>query len=263
MFWVPLLLCTWVAALATCVRLCVAAAAAATAEKGAADGPPPRGGLTLPEAAFLCGGPSRVAELTLVSLHARRRVLLAHTGWTSVAVPHGDDDLERAAIAAAGREGQCRTHVVRDALAGSEAVRALADRLVGAGLAMPADARHAVTGAVAALRVAGGVVLTLGLFAALVLPLETAERGRVALWFSLPLLLVVGALAIARMEVHPYTRWATDAGLRLVRGLPDVTGTDGSRTGPDQALLAAVAVSGTAAIPDLGLRAALAGARTA
>lgn len=265
MLWVPLLLVAWVAAVATCARLCVAAAAVAAAdaavpEAAVPDVPSHAGGLTLPEVAFLSGGPGRVADLTLVSLHARRRVLLAHTGWTTVVAPDGGDALERAAIEAAGPEGQSRTAAVRSAVAGADTVRALADRLVEVGLAVPAPLRHTVAGGIRAVRAAGVLVLALGAFASLALPQEPEGPGRVALWFSLPLLLTLGTLAIARVEIHPYTRWASASGQRLLSSLPARPVAD---SGPEPALLAAVAVSGVRAIPDPALRVALAGPHTA
>ncbi|MFF0742169.1 TIGR04222 domain-containing membrane protein [Streptomyces sp. NPDC004111] len=266
MFWVPLLLIAWVAAIATCARLCVAATAAAAFDTEAPDVPPRTDGLTLPEAAFLCGGPGRVADLTLVSMHARRRVLLAHTGWTTVVAPDGRDALERAAIEAAGPGGQSRTAAVRSALAAADGVRALADRLVDRGLAVPAPERDAVAGAVRAVRNASALVLALGTFAALALPHEPGGQLRVALWFALPLLLTVGTLGVARMEIHPYTRWASGAGRQLLRTLPqgqdsgegpDPGSGTAVHTGSEQALLTAVAVSGVRAIPDPELRTAL------
>lgn len=85
MFWVLLLLLAWVAAGTTCTRLCLASvrAAAVVDETDRFQGR----GLTLYEAAFLSGGPARVADLTLVSMARQRRLLLAHTGWATVVDP--------------------------------------------------------------------------------------------------------------------------------------------------------------------------------
>ena len=41
-------------------------------------------------------------------------------------------------------------------------------------------------------------------------------RPLVALWFALPLIFTLSCLAIARFEVHPYSRWASPAGQRLL-----------------------------------------------
>ncbi|MFI0976580.1 TIGR04222 domain-containing membrane protein [Streptomyces sp. NPDC021093] len=253
MFWVLLLLVSWFVAIASCARLCLAATAVAAVDHAVPDVPPGDAGLTLHQAAFLSGGPDRVAALTLLSMHTGRRLLLAHTGWTTVVAPHGANALERAAIEAAGPDGQCRTTAVRAAVAAADAVRELSERLVASGLAVPAHARHAVTAGVRAVRGATCLVLALAAVSVLVLPQDPAERGRTALWFSLPLVLTLGCLAVARMEVHPYTRWATATGRTRLRELPRLTG-----PAPEQTLLVSVALSGTRAIPDPELRTALA-----
>lgn len=85
MFWVLLLLLAWVAAGTSCTRLCLAAVRAAAVDANAARGH----ALTLYEAAFLAGGPKRVADLTLVAMARQRRLLLAHTGWATVVDPNG------------------------------------------------------------------------------------------------------------------------------------------------------------------------------
>ncbi len=90
MFWVLLLVLAWGTAGAACARLCPAAVRAAAVGRDPDPDRHPRNGhdLTLYEAAFLSGGPGRVAELTLVSMARQRRLLLAHTGWATVAEPH-------------------------------------------------------------------------------------------------------------------------------------------------------------------------------
>ncbi|NEC76663.1 TIGR04222 domain-containing membrane protein, partial [Streptomyces rochei] len=65
MFWVLLLLLAWAVAGLACLRLCLAAVRAAAVAPPAVDRAHP---LTLYEAAFLAGGPRRVADLTLVSM---------------------------------------------------------------------------------------------------------------------------------------------------------------------------------------------------
>ncbi|MEU8887560.1 TIGR04222 domain-containing membrane protein [Streptomyces sp. NPDC048442] len=254
MFWVLFLLVSWLAAIAACARLCLAATAVAAVDQAVPDVPPLEAGLTLPEAAFLSGGPDRVADLTLVSLHSGGRLLLAHTGWTTVVDPQGRNALERAAIDAAGPGGQSRTTAVRDAVAAAGAVRELSARLVASGLAVPAHARHAVAAGVRTLRGATVLILALAVVSVGVLPQDPAERGRAALWFSLPLLLTLGTLAVARIEVHPYTQWATATGRARLRELPR----DTDPLHDEHALLVSVALSGTRAIPDPELRTALA-----
>ena len=103
MFWVLLLLLAW-AAPAPPVRGCAwpPSAPPPSTRRTACHGR----GLTLYEAAFLSGGPARVADLTLVSMARQRRLLLAHTGWATVVDPRGRDEMERSVI---GRDRPVRT----------------------------------------------------------------------------------------------------------------------------------------------------------
>ncbi|MFF3459811.1 TIGR04222 domain-containing membrane protein [Streptomyces sp. NPDC002730] len=254
MFSVLFVLVAWAAAGISCARLCLAAVEAA---RPAAESPGREQALTLYEAAFLAGGPHRVTDLTLVSMHRRRRLLLAHTGWATVVDPEGEDDLERSVIGAIGPAGQARTTTVRAAASAADAVRALADRLVSAGLAVPDNARSHVASAVRGVQ--GATVLTVALAAAtlLLLPQEQGTDAPAFTWFALPLLLTLGCLVIARVEVHPYTRWASPAGQRLLGSLSPNSG------GDERAFLTAVAVRGVGAVDDPVLRAALTGGRTA
>jgi uncharacterized protein (TIGR04222 family) len=79
-------------------------------------------------------------------------------------------------------------------------------------------------------------------------------RDLVALWFALPLALTLSCLAIARVEIHPYSRWASPAGQRLLGALARRA----SGTGDDRTYLASVAVRGIRAIGEPDLRAAFA-----
>ncbi|MGW2782177.1 TIGR04222 domain-containing membrane protein [Streptomyces populi] len=250
MFWVLLLLLAWVAAGVSCTRLCLAAVRAASLDADAARGHD----LTLYEAAFLSGGPARVADLTLVSMARQRRLLLAHTGWATVVDPHGRDDMERSVIGAIGPEGQSRIAPLRAATAAADSVRRLADRLVAAGLAVPDGGRITVAEAVRQVWAAAAAVLVLGA-AALLLPGQAPGSDvPVAVWFLLPLILTVSCLAIARIEVHPCTRWASPAGQRLLGTLARRS----DASGDDRTYLTSVAVRGIRAIGEPELRAALA-----
>ncbi|MEU0633901.1 hypothetical protein ABZ355_42280, partial [Streptomyces sp. NPDC005989] len=71
--------------------------------------------------------------------------------------------------------------------------------------------------------------------------------------FGLPLALTVGCLAIARMEIHPYSSWASPAGQRLLAE------NEVPVAGADRDVLAAIAVRGVRAVDDPALRAALGG----
>ncbi|MFD7692809.1 TIGR04222 domain-containing membrane protein [Streptomyces sp. NPDC059374] len=252
MFWVLLLLLAWAVAGTACTRLCLAAVhAAATDVKGAPAAR--RHDLTLYEAAFLSGGPRRVADLTLVSMARQRRLLLAHTGWATVVDPRGRDEMERSVIGAIGPEGQSRIAPVRDAAAAADAVGTLADRLVGAGLAVPDGPRSDISAAMRQVRFAALAVPVLGAVA-LLMPGRADMPGQlVALWFALPLILTLSCLAIARVEISPYARWASPAGQRLLHSLAR-----GSRGSDDRTFLTAVAVRGVRAVGEPELRAAFA-----
>jgi uncharacterized protein (TIGR04222 family) len=247
MFWVLLLLLAWVVAGLACTRLCLAAVHAAAVDVNAGRAHD----LTLYEAAFLSGGPRRVADLTLVSMARQRRLLLARTGWATVVDPRGRDDIERSVIGAIGPEGQSRIAPVRDAAADAEAVGSLAERLVRAGLAVPDGASTGIAAAVQRVRLAAAAVLALGATALLMPGATELPRHLVALWFGLPLALTLSCLAIARVEVHPYSRWASPAGQRLLGALTLHTG-----GGDDRTYLTTVAVRGVRAIGEPDLRAA-------
>ncbi|MFD8688790.1 TIGR04222 domain-containing membrane protein [Streptomyces sp. NPDC059651] len=259
MLWVLFLLVAWGAAVISCVRLCLAAARLAPPPDGSPRESRRAGGgpeLTLYETAFLAGGPHRVADLALVTMHLRRRLLLAHTGWATVVDPDGRDEVERTVIRAIGPQGQSPIPPVRSAAAAADAVRALADRLVAAGLALPGGAGTDVVAAVRAVRGAALLVAAMGTAALLTPGREQGPDGSgvpVLVWFGLPLLLTLGCLAIARMEVHPYSSWASPAGQRLLNARTASAG------GPEGDVLVAVAVRGVAAVADPGLRAALGG----
>ncbi|MFJ9852615.1 TIGR04222 domain-containing membrane protein [Streptomyces sp. NPDC101150] len=245
--WLLFLAVAWVAAVLACVGVCRAAVAAAHHERpgpGADDRPPE---LTLYETAYLAGGPQRLADVALVSMARQRRLLLAHTGWASVIDPVGRDALERAVLAAIGPGGQRRIPAIRGILATDDAVRALSDRLVAAGLALPARARNRVGTAIRRLWGATLLVPTAAGAAVWMAPAGT-ESGPMLVWFALPLVLTSGTWAMARMEIHPYPDWATPAGERLLRQhLPADT----------RPALTALAVHGRAALTDPALRTAL------
>ncbi|MEW2619459.1 TIGR04222 domain-containing membrane protein [Streptomyces sp. NPDC048106] len=252
MFWLLLLLLAWAFAGTAGVRLCLAALRdAATDRDSAAVGDARE--LTLYEAAFLSGGPRRVADVTLVSMARQRRLLLAHTGWATVVDPHGRDDMERSVIGAIGPDGQSRIAPVRTRAARADAVRRLADRLVRSGLAVSdAAAGRTVGAAVRQVRVAALAVAVLAV-AALLLPVQAdTSRLMVGLWFLLPFTLSLSCLAVARFEVHPYSPWASPAGQRLLGALPR------QRGGADRSLLTSVALRGIRAVGEPELRAAFA-----
>jgi uncharacterized protein (TIGR04222 family) len=248
MLWVLFLLAAWAVAGTACTRLCLAAvrAAAGGTNTGRARE------LTLYEAAFLSGGPRRVADVTLVAMARQRRLLLAHTGWATVVDPRGRDEMERSVIGAIGPGGQSRIAPVRSTAATADAVRGIADGLVRAGLAVPDSSRTTVAAAVRQVRGAAVTVLALG-GVALLTPLPPdMPRHLVVAWFALPLALTLSCLALARIEVHPYSRWASPAGQRLLGSLARTA--DGAAD--DRTYLTSVAVRGVRAIGEPDLRAA-------
>ncbi|MBT2382329.1 TIGR04222 domain-containing membrane protein [Streptomyces sp. ISL-11] len=258
--WVIFLLLAWAAAFLTCGRLCLAAAAAGRPPEHAPDAGQGRA-LTLYETAFLAGGPHRVTDLALVTMGRQRRLLLAHTGWATVVDPVGRDELERSVITAIGPEGQSPVPTVRTAHAAADAVRALADRLVAAGLAVPDPVRTNVSAAIRQVRGACALVVVAGAAAVLMVPPETPGRGQAAAWFALPWLLTAACLLIARIEVPPYTLWASPAGQELLERVaatsPRRTDREDSGAPDDTGFLTALAVRGRKAVADPELRAAL------
>ncbi|UKY53330.1 TIGR04222 domain-containing membrane protein [Streptomyces inhibens] len=263
--WLLFLLVAWVAAVLSCARVCRAAVAAArttgpaprpaprtTLDPSAEDHPGP--GLTLYEMAYLSGGPHRLADVVLVLMAQKRRLLLAHTGWATVVEPVAQDAVERATLTAIGPEGQRRIPAIRDALVADDAVRAVADRLVAAGLALPAAARPGIRGAVRLVQGAALLVL-LSAAASYWMAPSGEDNGLVLAWFALPLILTLGTWAVARFELHPYHDWATDAGERCLPDAQQSPGTPGSPAAP--APLTTLALHGPTALTDPSLRAAL------
>ncbi|MFF2811281.1 TIGR04222 domain-containing membrane protein [Streptomyces sp. NPDC058000] len=259
--WLLFLLLAWVAAVVSCIRVCRTAFAAGQALHRAVDAPPDAvaasgdtGGLTLYETAYLSGGPHRLADVVLVLMAQQQRLHLAHTGWATVVDPVGLDPVERAALTAIGPEGQRRIPSIRRALSSADAVRGLADRLVRTGLAAPAAVRTGIGSAVRQVQGAALVVL-LAAGATYWMAPSGEEDGLVLAWFALPLILALGTWAIARVEAHPYTDWATEAGAARLRH--EHHGGRDRRSGPAPAGLTGLALHGPAALTDPGLRAAL------
>ncbi|PYC73998.1 TIGR04222 domain-containing membrane protein [Streptomyces tateyamensis] len=258
--WLLFLVPACVVAVLSCLRL-VRVAAAADAMAGLAEEDAEVVLIGLYETAYLAGGPRRVVDLALVLMSGRGRLHLAHTGWTTVVDPQGRSRLERALISEIGPEGQCRTTELRAALSEHPTVTEIGVRLSLAGLATPAGVRENTVLAVRQVRQA----LLLGvlmLVAAVTLtgPADGSTAGTTLAWFSLPLILTTGTLLMARVDVHPYTRWAAPAGLRVLREIRLPRQQSGGQSGDaERRLLTAVAIDGTDAVPDARLRAALRG----
>ncbi|GAB2705051.1 TIGR04222 domain-containing membrane protein [Kitasatospora kifunensis] len=274
--WLLFLIPACVVAVLACLRL-IRAAAAADSVTGLTGLPMEEEvdqvAIGLYETAYLAGGPERVVNLALVLMSGRGRLHLAHTGWTTVVDPHGRSRLERALIAEIGPEGQCRTAELREALTEHPAVAEIGSRLSLAGLATPVAIREATMLAVRQVRQA--LLLSLVLLIAAMTLTAPGEHDTMATlaWFSLPLILTTGTLLMARVDVHPYTRWAAPAGAEVLAelrrprrsggsggdGEVDGAACEGGQGEAERRLLTAVAIDGTDAVPDARLRAALRG----
>ncbi|MFD4372249.1 TIGR04222 domain-containing membrane protein [Streptomyces sp. NPDC058527] len=215
MVWIPLLLVACAVTAVACARLCRAAITAGGHGGGAAGDAE----LTLDEAAFLAGGPGRVTELTLVSMHRARRLLLAHTGWATVVDGSGHgDELERAVLGAIGPGGQAPVPRLRPMVAAAACVRRIEEGLVERGLAVPAPGRREVAAGTRAVR--GAFLLALALGAVSVPLAPDAERARVVAGFVLPLTASGLCLLLGRAaDSYPRSPWASHAGQRLLAGL--------------------------------------------
>lgn len=249
MFWVLFLLLAWAGLLIACTRLLKAAGEAAGPEPGTAASRHRHDELNLYEAAYLAGGPERVAELTLLSMQRQRRLLLAHTGWATVVDPVGRDPHERSVLGAFGPQGQEPVTSVRAVAAQDPSVRALAERLAEAGLTVCERAQRELDAAIRSVRQATGLVVGMTV-AALCVPAPGTTTTMILCWFALPMILALGCLAIARVEGHAHSAWASPAGRRLLVELGRERGARGSLT--------AVALRGLRAVTDPELRAALA-----
>ncbi|MGW6916707.1 TIGR04222 domain-containing membrane protein [Kitasatospora sp. NPDC054939] len=254
--WLLFLIPACTAAVLSCIRL-VRVTTTADLLAGT-DAPRPREavGIGLYETAYLAGGPERVVDLALVLMASRGRLHLAHTGWTTVVDPQGRSRLERAVVATVGPEGQCRTADLRRAMAAHPTVLEIGSRLALAGLATPAVVRRSSLHAVRQVRHA--LLLSLGLLAAALATgrLTGGDALAALAWFSLPLILTAGTLLMARIDVHPYTRWASPIGQEVLQAVRPPH-QHGIADDEERELLTAVAMVGPSALPDPRLRAAL------
>ncbi|MGW4895442.1 TIGR04222 domain-containing membrane protein [Kitasatospora sp. NPDC004240] len=254
--WLLFLIPACVAAVLSCIRL-VRVTATADSLTGRGDPRPPEPvGIGLYETAYLAGGPDRVVDLALVLMASRGRLHLAHTGWTTVVDPQGRSRLERAVIASVGPEVQCRTAHLRRAMAAHPTVLEIGARLSLAGLATPAVVQRSTVLAVRQVR--HSLLLSLVLLTGALVAgwLEGGDTLAALAWFSLPLILTSGTLLMARVDVYPYTRWASPLGQEVLREVrpPHQYGLADDE---ERELLTAVAMVGPSVLPDARLRAAL------
>ncbi|MFW3471446.1 TIGR04222 domain-containing membrane protein [Streptomyces microflavus] len=94
------------------------------------------------EAAFLNGGPARVADTALTALYADGRVLIGGPGIISVRHPHANDPVERAVFQELSTAPSGALHMVREAVMRHPAVQEIGDGLAQRGLlVLPAASR--------------------------------------------------------------------------------------------------------------------------
>ncbi|MFC5886136.1 TIGR04222 domain-containing membrane protein [Kitasatospora sp. CM 4170] len=254
--WLLFLIPACAAAVLSCIRLVRTAATADTLAEQEGPRPPEAVGIGLYETAYLAGGPDRVVELALVLMASRGRLHLAHTGWTTVVDPRGRSRLERAVVATVGPEGQCRTDELRRAMAAHPTVLEIGSRLSLAGLATPAAVQRHTVLAVRQVRQALLLSVLLLVAALVVGGFADGSASAALAWFSLPVVLTSGTLLMARVDVYPYTRWASPVGQEVLREVRPQR-QHGLTDDDERELLTAVAMLGSAALPDARLRAAL------
>lgn len=102
--------------------------------------PPAPAGLALHhlyEAAFLGGGPARVADTALTSLQSNGRILIGGPGIVSVQWPEPNDPVEHAVLQELSTAPSGALHVVREAVMRHPAVQEIGDGLAARGLLVP------------------------------------------------------------------------------------------------------------------------------
>lgn len=99
--------------------------------------PPAHAGLTLHhlyEAAFLNGGPARVADTALTSLQSNGRILIGGPGIVSVQWAEANDPVEHAVLQELSAAPSGALHLVREAVMRHPAVQEIGDGLAARGL---------------------------------------------------------------------------------------------------------------------------------
>ncbi|MBH0244252.1 TIGR04222 domain-containing membrane protein, partial [Streptomyces cavourensis] len=96
------------------------------------------------EAAFLNGGPARVADTALTTLYGDGRVLIGGPGIVSVRHEQAHDPVERAVFQVLATAPSGALHAVREAVMRHPAVQEIGDRLAERGLLVPPAASRPV-----------------------------------------------------------------------------------------------------------------------
>ncbi|TDC62923.1 TIGR04222 domain-containing membrane protein, partial [Streptomyces hainanensis] len=200
------------------------------------------------EAAFLIGGPGRVADTVLCALYDKGRILI-DGGVLHVVEPVADDALEREVLTQCGTGWEAPMRAVRRGLAGSEAVVAVGERLVARGLLLRPSHRLAWRSAA---RLAVTLALVVCLVSLVLLIVLAAGDSSETTGAAVMVAVAVGAL-MTGLVFGPGRDPLPTAGVEAVsRYRLAVVGAT--------ALAPLVAVGGIVALTDLDLRAQLADA---
>lgn len=135
--------------LAVLVYLAVGASSAALLVRASAARPrPPAGGGQIQhvyEAAFLSGGPARVADAALAALHADGRLVIGGPGIVSVRHALAHDPVERAVFEQLAAAPTGALHTLRLAVMRHPAVQEIGDGLAARGLMTPPGQNRGLT----------------------------------------------------------------------------------------------------------------------
>ncbi|RMI33860.1 TIGR04222 domain-containing membrane protein, partial [Streptomyces triticirhizae] len=152
---------------------------------------------TVAEAAFLAGGPERVADTVLVALWEKERVTIEDR-WVRVVRPVADDPLERAALGVLGEEWGAPLDRVRAELIGSPLVRDIGEGLASRGLTYLPRQRRAWGRAIVLCRLIAGFALLSAPFSLVALSLgEPARTVWTLLGPALGLVALIGSFVLA------------------------------------------------------------------
>ncbi|MEW2516784.1 TIGR04222 domain-containing membrane protein [Actinacidiphila alni] len=248
--WQTALVVSWLAVLGTGIRV---GRAWWPVRDGAAR-PEPVGELDPVEAGFLTGGAARAAQLAMVRMHRRERLVLSGTAGDGALTGSGPDEgpLEATAAEVLGRSPRRRLSTVVREVADSPAARDLELALAGRGLLRPADAIARLAAARKAEAVALYVTFFTGVFSIMIsgapqlVWLLFVVPGAVSLWLTMSTTALLDPVTAAGRE-----------GLSVLRARVRVATSGPGRTlGPDEEL-AAAALSGVDSLYDRPLREAL------
>ncbi|WP_411072420.1 TIGR04222 domain-containing membrane protein [Streptomyces sp. cmx-4-25] len=162
------------------------------------------------EAAFLQGGPARVADSALASLHADGRIAIGGPGIVAVVRPTARDLVERAVLQEHVAAPHGALHHLRLAVMRHPAVQEIGDGLAERGLLMDPATRRAVNRWCAAVGIATFVLFPVSFFVT-VAGFAAAEEFSMPFTFKVvPALFAMGAAAVVCGSVS--ARRVTPAG---------------------------------------------------